>query len=53
VKTARGGYICGDDYTEGGWWHGGVQRAVDEFMQEYPVRLVTIVNRQFVLCKNR
>jgi hypothetical protein len=52
AKTAPGGYIAGDDYNEGGWWQGGVQKAVDEFTQEYTVRVVTVVNRQFVLRKN-
>ena len=27
-KTKAGGYITGDDYGEGGWWEGGVKKAV-------------------------
>ena len=30
-KMKPGGYITGDDYSPGGWWKGGVKRAVDEF----------------------
>lgn len=50
-KTKPGGYITGDDYTEVGWWQGGVRRAVDQFIQEKPIKLVTIRNGQFVLRK--
>jgi hypothetical protein len=31
-KVKKGGYIAGDDYGEGGWWQGGVKKAVDEFL---------------------
>jgi hypothetical protein len=50
-KTKPGGYITGDDYGEGGWWQGGVKKAVDEFIQEKRVQLVATRNRQFVLHK--
>lgn len=50
-KTKPGGYIAGDDYKEGGWWRGGVKKAVDEFIQEKPIHLVIIRNHQFVLGK--
>ena len=50
-KVKPGGYITGDDYTEGGWWRGGVKKAVDEFLREQPVQLVSIRNGQFVLRK--
>jgi hypothetical protein len=50
-KTKLDGYITGDDYTEGGWWRGGVKRAVDEFFQEKPIQSLTVRNRQFVLRK--
>ena len=50
-KTKPGGYIAGDDYGESGWWQGGVEKAVDEFIQEKPVLLVAIRNGQFVLRK--
>ncbi len=47
-----GGLITGDDYGEGGWWKGGVKRAVDEFVQTRPeVELVCIRKCQFILKK--
>jgi hypothetical protein len=51
-KTKPGGYITGDDYAEGGWFQGGVKRAVDEFVRTHPVKFVTTRYRQFVLLKN-
>lgn len=48
-KVKPGGYIAGDDYTERGWWQGGVVSAVDEFIKAQPVRVVLIRDRQFVL----
>lgn len=52
-KIKPGGYLAGDDYAEGGWWQGGVQRAVDEFLEANrgKVRLEEIRNRQYVLKK--
>jgi hypothetical protein len=50
-KTRPSGYITGDDYTSGGWWQGGVKRAVDEFVREKPVKLVEIRNGQFIIKK--
>jgi len=47
-KVKSGGYIAGDDYTEGGWWEGGVKKAVDEFAKNQAVQLLEIRNRQFV-----
>jgi hypothetical protein len=52
-KTKPKGYITGDDYQSGGWWRGGVKKAVDEFVREKPVELVTISNGKFVLRKNQ
>jgi len=52
TKTKPGGYITGDDYQAGGWWHGGVKKAVDEFVQKNPVQLVTISNGKFVCRKD-
>lgn len=49
TKIKVGGWLCGDDYTSGGWWHGGVKRAVDEFVTSYPVQLVAIRRRQFMM----
>jgi len=51
-KTKPGGYITGDDYQAGGWWQGGVKKAVDEFVRDKPVQLVAIENGKFVLRKN-
>ncbi|MDX9873854.1 MAG: class I SAM-dependent methyltransferase [Spongiibacteraceae bacterium] len=48
-KVRPGGMITGDDYTEGGWWEGGVKLAVDEFVREAPVELMALENRQFAL----
>jgi len=45
---AESGYIASDDYTDGGWWQGGVVRAVDEFVETAPVELVLKRNRQYV-----
>ncbi len=50
-KVKKGGLICGDDYAEGGWWDGGVKKAVDEFVENGLVRIITIQNNQFVLEK--
>lgn len=50
-KVKRGGYIAGDDYKEGGWWKGGVKRAVDEFARREDVHLVEVRNSQFVFQK--
>lgn len=49
IKTKPGGFISGDDYREGGWWDGGVKRAVDEFVHEKQVTIVAMHERQFVL----
>jgi hypothetical protein len=51
-KTKPGGYLTGDDYQAGGWWQGGVKKAVDEFVREKPVQLLTIYNGKFILRKN-
>lgn len=50
-KVKSGGIIAGDDYTEGGWWKGGVKKAVDEFGWKENVSLLWIVGGQFVLRK--
>lgn len=51
AKTRPGGFIAGDDYTEGGWWQGGVKKAVDEFAATQAVQRVAIRNDQFVFRK--
>jgi hypothetical protein len=50
-KTKHKGYITGDDYRSGGWWEDGVNKAVDEFVQTSPVKLVEIQNGQFIIIK--
>jgi hypothetical protein len=50
-KLKPGGYLLGDDYHDGGWWAGGVKKAVDEFVRAYPVDVVTLKYEQFVLRK--
>ena len=47
-KVKVGGFITGDDYVEGGWWKGGVKKAVDEFAKNQPVHLLGIRNGQFI-----
>jgi hypothetical protein len=51
IKTKAGGYIAGDDYGVQGWWEGGVIKAVDEFVANHPVRLITAQKEQYVLKK--
>jgi hypothetical protein len=50
-KTKTGGYITGDDYGLVGWWEDGVKKAVDEFVESYPVKTIVIKNHQFILQK--
>jgi hypothetical protein len=50
-KTKAGGYIAGDDYGEGGWWQGGVKKAVDEFVQRAAVESIATDTDQFLLRK--
>lgn len=48
-KVKRGGFITGDDYREGGWFNGGVKKAVDEFVDKKLATKVQIVKDQFIL----
>jgi hypothetical protein len=50
-KVKAGGFLAGDDYGDGGWWDGGVKKAVDEFTATHLVEIVAIRNRQFALRK--
>ncbi len=50
-RSEQGGILAGDDYVEGGWWAGGVKRAVEEFLTTAPFRLELLRNDQFVLVK--
>lgn len=51
-KVRSGGFVCGDDYTEGGWWQGGVKQAVDEYAAMMPGSLLQLKNNQFVFRKS-
>jgi hypothetical protein len=51
IKVRVDGYIAGDDYTDGGWWEGGVKKAVDEFAERPTVRLLETRNQQFIFRK--
>jgi SAM-dependent methyltransferase len=48
-KVKPGGYVAGDDYGSGGWWKGGVKRAVDELISSGAFEPVLIKNSQFIL----
>lgn len=50
-KTKSGGFITGDDYTGGGWWEGGVKKAVDESSKNQATQLVELRNGQFIFRK--
>jgi hypothetical protein len=47
-KTKKGGFVTGDDYMDGGWWDGGVKKAVDEFAKTPAAELVEIRHNQFI-----
>lgn len=52
LKVKISGYITGDDYNEGGWWEGGVKKAVDEFaLNNKKIKLIEIKANQFILQK--
>lgn len=51
AKVKPGGLVTGDDYAEGGWWEGGVKRAVDELAAQGSARLVLVENGQFAFEK--
>jgi Methyltransferase domain len=48
-KVRPDGYLTGDDYLDGGWWEGGVKRAVDEFIKRADCTVVSLERSQFVL----
>ncbi len=50
-RTKVGGLIAGDDYRDGGWWDGGVKRAVDEFAGNAFVELIHLDTGQFAFRK--
>ena len=47
-KVKAGGIVAGDDYRNGGWWEGGVKRAVDKFVARHGYNLV-LTGRQFLI----
>jgi hypothetical protein len=51
-KVKSGGLVTGDDYTSGGWWAGGVKKAVDEYAEKDVGSLLIIKNSQFIFRKN-
>jgi hypothetical protein len=51
AKTRPGGLVTGDDYRDGGWWEGGVKRAVDEVAERGTARLLLVRDGQFVFEK--
>lgn len=48
-KVKTGGYIAGDDYGGKGWWDNGVQKAVDEFVEERPELDLRVMHKQFII----
>jgi hypothetical protein len=50
-KTRPAGLITGDDYTDSGWWGGGVKRAVDQFVANPAVDFIEVRNGQYVFAK--
>ena len=50
-KVKEGGLITGDDYTTGGWWKGGVKKAVDEYIVNHPEKEIKIMGSQFIIKK--
>lgn len=50
-KVKTNGWIIGDDYCEGGWWEGGVKRAVDEIKNNSGVNSPTIIDGNFIFLK--
>ena len=48
-KIRPGGYLTGDDYGVEGWWKNGVQKAVDEFIQERPNLSLKLIHSQFII----
>jgi hypothetical protein len=52
-KVKENGLIAGDDYVEGGWWLGGVKKAVDEFVAKGYLEIVSVKNVQFLARKKK
>jgi len=52
-KVKVGGFLTGDDYSEGGWWKGGVKKAADELVQLGYLKIIKIKNNQFILKNKR
>jgi len=52
-KSSGVRHLLGDNYHDGGWWAGGLKKAVNEFVRAYPVNVVRLKYEQFVLRKAR
>lgn len=50
-KVKSNGLITGDDYGLEGWWDNGVQRAVDEFVEQRTSLSLTTMGSQFLIRK--
>ena len=53
-KVKPNGFIAGDDYTIRSNWqsgYGDVKKAVDEFVEKWPVKVVIIEKHQYILQK--
>lgn len=46
-----GGLVCGDDYSQSGWWGDGVVRGLHQFIATHPVIIEFAMNTQFVIRK--
>lgn len=51
-KVRKGGIISGDDYGIGGWWKGGVRKAVKHCLKILPLEKIEIKDNQFILRKS-
>ena len=51
LQIKVGEYFVGDDYVNGGWWKGGVKKAVKEFVDEGFAKTILIRHCQFILDK--
>ena len=50
-KVKKGGYICGDDYTNKSWWGSGVIDAVEHNLNTKAIKLHSIIKSQYCCIK--
>lgn len=50
-RVKKGGLICGDDYSLGGWWKDGVVRGMHEFAANHAVHIELVLGNQFAIRK--